>query len=148
AKVAALAVDRERYVAEYGWLHTSTFADDDFSSAVALGVLDLIERDDQAIVRRAGEKGARLLERLGELRARFPGELRDVRGRGLMLGFELASQERSASPLLRVLSEQALLGFFASGWLLHEARIRVTPTLSSHGTIRLEPSAFIEDADL
>lgn len=145
AKISALLVDDARYVAEYGYLHTSTFADDDFSSAMALGVLDLVERDGGALMRAAREKGDRLLARLEDLQAKYPGELADVRGRGLMIGFELARQERSRSPLLRVLSEQNLLGFFVSGALLHEEGVRVTPTLSFHQTIRLEPSAFITE---
>lgn len=146
AKVGALLVDRRRYQPEYGWLHTSTFAEDDFSSAVALAALDVIERDD--VPARAARAGARLLERLQALRARWPEELREVRGRGLMLGFELGQSLGSPSPLVRVLSEQNLLGFVASGWLLHEARVRVAPTLSAHGTIRVEPSAYLSDEEI
>src|SRR5438874_3071596 len=48
----------------------------------SLGVLDLIERDSDAVVRRAGEQGEKLLARLRELQTRFPAALRDVRGRG------------------------------------------------------------------
>ena len=146
AKLSALLVDRARYAPEYGYLHTSTFADDDFSSAVGLGVLDVIEKD--RIEARCKETGDYLLAKLNELRARFPRSVKEIRGRGLMVGLELAKDDHSRSPLIRVLSEQNLLGFFVSGYLLHEQRIRVAPTLSSHGTIRLEPSAYIERADL
>lgn len=142
-KVGALLVDRARYEPEYGYLHTSTFAEDDHSSAVALGALGLIERD--GLPARAARAGALLRERLDALQARFPGQLREVRGRGLMLGFELARAHDAASPLVRVLSRQNLLGFVCSGWLLHEAGIRVAPTLSAHGTIRVEPSAYLDE---
>jgi acetylornithine/succinyldiaminopimelate/putrescine aminotransferase/predicted amino acid dehydrogenase len=145
AKISACLVDEARYVAAYGYLHTSTFADDDFSSAIALAALDLLEADGGALVRACAEKGERLMARLRELRARYPDELREVRGRGLMIGLELAPAARARSPLLRVLSEQSLLGFFVSGTLLHEERVRVAPTLSFHQTIRLEPSAAIPD---
>jgi len=59
--------------------------------------------------------------------------VKDVRGRGLMIGLELAREVHSSAPLIRVLSEQNLLGFFVSGWLLHEHGIRVAPTLSGEG---------------
>jgi hypothetical protein len=54
----------------------------------------------------------------------------------------------SVSPLLRVLSQQKLLSFFLAGHLLREHDIRLAPTLSEHGTLRVEPSAEIADAEL
>jgi acetylornithine/succinyldiaminopimelate/putrescine aminotransferase/predicted amino acid dehydrogenase len=148
AKIAAVLVDRTRYQPDFGYLHTSTFAEDDFSSTVAMAALDLLEQDDGRVMRACREKGEYLLQRLRQIQARYPEQIRDVRGRGLMLGIELQPQIRSRSALLRVLSEQRLLGFFAAGHLLHEERIRVAPGLSSHGTIRIEPSAEISTADM
>jgi acetylornithine/succinyldiaminopimelate/putrescine aminotransferase/predicted amino acid dehydrogenase len=148
AKLAALLVRRDRYVAEFGYLHTSTFADDDFSAAIGLGALDLVTRDDGALMRACREKGEYLLARLRVLQGRHPGVIRDVRGRGLLLGVELAQQDTSASNLLRVASEQHLLGGLVSGYLLHEEDIRVAWTLSVNNTIRLEPSAYISYPDL
>jgi acetylornithine/succinyldiaminopimelate/putrescine aminotransferase/predicted amino acid dehydrogenase len=148
AKLSALLVERERYQPDFGYLHTSTFADDDYSSAIGMGVLDLVDADDGALLRACHQKGDHLMAKLRALRERFPDELAAVRGRGLMIGVELGKLARSPSRLLRVLGEQNLLGFLASGWLLREEKIRVAPTLSSHGTIRLEPSAFIEEAEL
>ncbi|HET9622755.1 MAG TPA: aminotransferase class III-fold pyridoxal phosphate-dependent enzyme [Kofleriaceae bacterium] len=147
-KVSALLVDRARYLKDFGYLHTSTFADDDLSASVALAALDLIERDDGALARRCRDKGEYLLGRLRALQARYPGQLRDVRGRGLLVGIELQPQLRSPSPFIRVMSEQRLLSFFVAGYLLNEARIRVLPALSSHSTIRIEPSADISLAAL
>jgi acetylornithine/succinyldiaminopimelate/putrescine aminotransferase/predicted amino acid dehydrogenase len=146
AKLSALLVDRRRYAEEYGYLHTSTFADDDFSSAVGLAVLDVIE--EERVLERCRETGDHLLARLRELAHRFPLVVKDVRGRGLMCGIELARDVHSRAPLIRVLSEQNLLGFFVTGWLLRERAIRVAPALSAHGTIRLEPSAFLSRAEI
>lgn len=148
AKISAMMVERGRYLEEFGYLHTSTFADDDFSSAIALEVLDVIDADDGALLAACREKGEYLLSRLRELRARHPGQLREVRGRGLMAGIELELQPGSPAPLMRVLCEQGLLGFLVSGWLLHEHRVRVAPTLSAQTTIRLAPSALIQRADI
>lgn len=148
AKISALLIDRSRYVEDFGFLHTSTFADDDFSSEVAIAGLDLLERDDGALVHRCGTVGDEFLARLRDVQARFPDQIRDVRGRGLMIGVEIALQEASPSPMMRVISEQEMLGFALSGWLLRQERIRVAPTLSARATLRLEPSAYLELADV
>lgn len=145
AKISALLVDRERYVEDFGYLHTSTFADDDFSCGIALKVVDLLESKGGILLRQVRERGAYFLSRLEGLRARYPGLLRAVRGRGLMIGIEVRPPRDSASPLLRVLAEQDLLGFVLCGHLLHRERIRVAPAISSHGTLRLQPSAFITE---
>jgi acetylornithine/succinyldiaminopimelate/putrescine aminotransferase/predicted amino acid dehydrogenase len=145
AKISALMVDGERYDHEFGYLHTSTFADDDFSSAIALGVLDILAREDSAVMRLANDKGEKLLQGLRSLQALFPEQVSSVRGRGLMLGIEIAPQLESPSPLLRVLSEQNLISYLASGYLLHEHDIRIAPTLSRKAVLRIEPSAYISD---
>jgi acetylornithine/succinyldiaminopimelate/putrescine aminotransferase/predicted amino acid dehydrogenase len=148
AKISALLIDRTRYLEDFGFLHTSTFSDDDASSEVALGGLELLERDGGALMRRCEETGAYFLARLREVQARYPDQIHEVRGRGLMIGVEIASQVGSPSPMMRLVSEQELLGFVVSGWLLREELIRVAPTLSARATIRLEPSAYIEHEDI
>jgi acetylornithine/succinyldiaminopimelate/putrescine aminotransferase len=148
AKIAALLVERSRYISDFGVLHTSTFADDDYSSAIALKALELLHENDSEPMRLCRQKGDHILGRLETLKKRYPEQITDVRGRGLMVGFELAAQRNSSSALIRVLSEQNLLGLVISGHLLHAHCIRVAPTLSAHGTIRLEPSAFVSVAAL
>jgi len=142
SKISALLVDSERYQNEFGYLHTSTFADDDYSSTIALGALALMDRDDSALIKGCSETGEELLNSLRCLQERFPEQIRDVRGRGLMIGVELAPQTKSSSPLLRVLSEQNGLSYLVSGYLLHEHAIRVAPTLADRAVIRIEPSAY------
>lgn len=148
SKVSALMVERKRYGADFGYLHTSTFAEDELSSAVALAALDLLENDGGALLEACQAKGAHLLSRLRRLSLDFPEQVEAVRGRGLMVGLVLKSQADSPSRLLRVLSEQRLFGFFIASYLLREHSIRVSPALSDHGTIRLEPSAGITIAEL
>jgi acetylornithine/N-succinyldiaminopimelate aminotransferase len=62
--------------------HGSTFAGGPVASAAALAVLDLV--DDPALLRRVRELGARLCDGLRELAG-----VREVRGRGLMVGVGL-----------------------------------------------------------
>ncbi|MEZ4865653.1 MAG: aminotransferase class III-fold pyridoxal phosphate-dependent enzyme [Caldilineaceae bacterium] len=148
AKQGALLVRADQYIEEFGYLHTSTFAEDDFSAAIGLAALDLVTRDQGALLQGCREKGDYLLQRLRALQACYPQVIREVRGRGLMIGVELIPQHDSASNLLRVVSEQNLLGFLTCGYLLHEEGIRIAPTLAANSTIRLVPSAFIQEREL
>jgi acetylornithine/succinyldiaminopimelate/putrescine aminotransferase/predicted amino acid dehydrogenase len=147
-KIAAVLIDEDRYQREFGYLHTSTFAEDDLSCAVALSALDLLERDDGRLMKDCEAKGDYFLRRLHELAVEFPDVVAAVRGHGLMLGVELRPQNDSPSPMIRLLSQQRLLTFLATGYLLHESGIRVAPTLSAHGTIRIQPSAYIQIAQI
>ena len=145
AKVAALLVRSEHYQSEFDLLHTSTYAEDDVSCAVALEALRAI---DGGVLEACRAKGERLLDGLEALRARYPGVIRAVRGRGLMLGVEFQRLTRSPSFLLRLLASQDDLVLALVGYLFNVHRIRVAPTLSDPHTLRLEPSARIAEADL
>ena len=141
-------VKKERYIDSFGYLHTSTFADDCFSSAIGIGVLELLERDGDYLLRICAEKGKYLKEQLVLVQQACPGVIANVSGRGLMLGVEFSHQKNNASPLIRLLSEQSLLGFVVSGFMLNEMNIRVAPTVSSHAVIRIEPSAYISNEQM
>ncbi|MBI4615710.1 MAG: aminotransferase class III-fold pyridoxal phosphate-dependent enzyme [Planctomycetes bacterium] len=144
-KVAALLVDEERYREEFGTLHTSTFAEDEISSRVALAALDRIAGDGGATLDAVKARGERLISGLLRLRQKYPHLIVDVRGRGLMIGIEFARCDDSDSPTIRVLSSQGHLAFVVAGYLLHAAGIRVLPTLSRPETIRIQPSARISE---
>jgi len=143
AKVAALLVSADRYVADFDLKHTSTYAEDDFSCAIALKALELIDDD---MLARAREKGESLLAGLWSLARAYPGVIADVRGRGLMIGLELRPQ--SSGFVLRMLSEQDDLALAVAGYLFNVHRIRILPTLSNPWTLRLEPSSLISDDDI
>ncbi|MDD9972190.1 MAG: aminotransferase class III-fold pyridoxal phosphate-dependent enzyme [Myxococcales bacterium] len=139
-KVGALLVRRDRYVDDFGLLHTSTFAEDDHSACVASRALALLDEDGLAV--RAQAQGERLLRGLQSLCRRYPHAFADARGKGLLLGLELRDLSGSQVPLARALSQQGLLGYLAAGFLFHHGRLRVAPSLSNPHTLRLEPSAY------
>lgn len=72
--------------------HATTFGGTPLACAVALRVLEVIEREHLAD--NARTQGAFLKAGLEALAARYPGVIRQVRGLGLMLGFELAPREQ------------------------------------------------------
>jgi len=143
AKISALLIPRRRYRPEFSFLHTSTFAEDDFSSAVALKTLDILESKEHALLKMCEEKGRYLIDGLRRIRAQYPTVIKDVRGEGLMLGVEFQDQYNSSSNILRQLSHQSDLVYCIAGYFLREHRIRVAPTLSQSFTLRVEPSILI-----
>ncbi len=145
AKISALLVARERYCDEFDLKHTSTYAEDDFSCAIASKTLELI---DDALIAACAAKGERLLTGLRALAAAHPTVIAQIRGRGLMLAIEFHSAAHSSSFLLRFLSAQEDLAYVIAGYLLNVHRIRIAPTLSDRFTLRLEPSAFIEEVEI
>lgn len=82
-------------------IHGSSFGGNPLACAAALATLDILERE--ALPERAAALGARALERLRALRTPL---IREVRGRGLLLGIELS---RRAQPYLEALLERGVL---------------------------------------
>uniref|UniRef100_UPI001461473A aminotransferase class III-fold pyridoxal phosphate-dependent enzyme n=1 Tax=Nocardia higoensis TaxID=228599 RepID=UPI001461473A len=142
-KISAMLVDRAHSVSDFGRYHTSTFADDDLSCAIAEAALDLL-RENQI---RISDTGARLRARLDAVAVRWPRALAGVRGRGLLQGVELVAPAVK-SALLREICDPDMFGYVVAGYLLHTHGIRVLPTLSAPTTLRIQPSAFLSDTEM
>jgi 4-aminobutyrate aminotransferase len=89
--IAAFAASKE-IALQFTKPSASTLGGNPVSSSAALAVLDYIERE--GLCARAEELGAYLRARLEALAAKFP-VIREVRGKGLMLGAELACNDPS-----------------------------------------------------
>ncbi len=76
-------------------LHTSTFLGNPLACAAALAALDVLEQEN--LPARASAEGANWIAGMGELAALYPRQIAAVRGRGLMLGLEMASPALSLS---------------------------------------------------
>jgi acetylornithine/succinyldiaminopimelate/putrescine aminotransferase/predicted amino acid dehydrogenase len=145
-KIGALLVKRERLIGSFSLLHSSTFAGDDISCRVACKVLEIINRDD--VPGRCEKTGQHLLQSLVRLRNTFPDQIRDVRGRGLLVGIEFEDVSSGSSNLLRAVASHGLFGMLASAYFLKVHNIRVFPSLSNPSTLRVEPSSFVKADDL
>jgi len=73
--------------------HATTYGGSPLACAVALKILEVIERE--RLADNARQVGATLKTGLDELARKFPGVIRQVRGLGLMVGFELAPEIRN-----------------------------------------------------
>ena len=142
--IGACLSTAQAYTKDFGDRHSSTFAANTPACRIGLKVLDILTRDDQALVRQVQENGRRLRQALEVLQQRYPKVLHSVRGRGLMLGLEF-EMSRADFPncLLSVLSEQDKLTPLISSYLLNAEGLRVAPTLNGNKVIRLEPSLTI-----
>jgi acetylornithine/N-succinyldiaminopimelate aminotransferase len=107
--------------------HASTFGGTPLACAVALRVLDVIERNDlEANARRVGKL---LLDRLRDLQRKYPNVLRDVRGLGLMIGIEFDPK----------------FGAIEIAKRLHEKNLLTIPAATS--VIRLLPPLNVSESE-
>lgn len=139
AKIAATLIDQDRYHPEFDWMHSSTFAADEFSCMIASEVLKLV---DSNFLEHVVQVGDELLCKLRQLKVRWPNLIADVRGQGLMMGIELYPLLDSPSFLLRLLAGTEDTLYLSAAYLLHVHRLRVMPTLSNPNTLRLQPPAI------
>lgn len=103
-------------------LHSSTFSGYPLGMAAVAAALETIEAED--IPRRAHELGKRLYDHLAEAAGRADSELvREVRGRGLLLGVEL-THPRVAGRLMAALLERRVVAAHALGV---DTVVRFTP---------------------
>lgn len=119
--------------------HSNTFGGGSLAAAVAVRALELII--EEGLIERAREQGARGLERLREIQARYPGYIEEVRGAGMLFALKLRpvvrpsllpGQEELISTLGSVLALRALHlnGVHACFTLNHSQIVRLTPALN------------------
>jgi acetylornithine/succinyldiaminopimelate/putrescine aminotransferase/predicted amino acid dehydrogenase len=140
-------------------LHTSTFGGNAVASAAALTAIRVLY--EEGLIENARGRGEYFSTRLRELAAKHP-TIRDVRGRGLMLGLELvqplvrlvdsrAIQAFTAAVIpgversLREISAEMLMMIAVSAELLNEARVIAYPTLHNGLTLRLQPPLLVKN---
>jgi acetylornithine/N-succinyldiaminopimelate aminotransferase len=84
--------------------HGSTFGGNPVAAAAALAVLDKLQSKD--FLGKVEKKGRYMLRALHAMQRRYPEQIREVRGVGLMAGIEFASP---AEPVLKALRERGIL---------------------------------------
>ncbi|GEC08111.1 diaminobutyrate--pyruvate aminotransferase [Streptomyces spinoverrucosus] len=148
AKTGVVLVREGRYRQDFELIHSSTFGKDSFSSLIALKVIEMLEADGGQAYRAAVERGDKLKAMLEAVRADFPDVVKDVRGRGLMLGLEFHDQSEAASEVIREQTQHGVIGFAVAGYLLRKHNIRTFTTASALHTFRFEPSIHLGDEDI
>ena len=107
---------------ESPFLHTSTFGGNQMACVAGLATLKVIEEED--LLNRGALAGAYLKKGLEEVQKDYPLVIKDVRGRGMMLGIEL-TKEGAGGMLMS---------------LMIDSNILIAYTLNNPKVIRMEPS--------
>lgn len=126
----------------YGYKHSSTFAGNALASRVGLKVLELLQQDNNELIKYVDHLGSNFSESLRNIKLEFPKLVKETRGRGFLLGIEFwCPRNRIGSPyyFLGLMAEQELLAGTISSYLLNVKKIRAAVTLSSSNTLRIEP---------
>lgn len=129
-------------------LHTSTFGGNTLACAVAIETLAVIEEEN--LSEKARELGEYFLRSLSEATAKSP-LVKEIRGRGLMIGLEFHPYEGVLSGLTRgkitEMSKEYTAHLVASE--LHEKfKIITAYTLNNPNVIRLQAPLVIEKSDI
>lgn len=153
-KIGAVLIKESIHDPQFGILHTSTFTEDAPSCNVALKSLELLTKNKNELMVMAGEKGDYLMDGLKAIKKKYPSILKEIRGRGLIIGVEFTLLDNSQSLFFTRTAAQGVFGSVLSGYLFHEHNIRTAPPLNSlvsarpSNIIRIEPSAFISKEDM
>lgn len=144
AKVGALLIEECAYQEAFGLIHTSTYAEDDYSSAIALKTLSICQKEK----RRICTIGATLKQQLLQLQYRYPDIITAIRGQGLMLAVSFKDYLFSQSYGFQLLARSGYMGYVFSGYLLNNFNIRVATPLSTTTAIRIQPSVYISNSEI
>ena len=139
--IGAMLCTASAYTESFALRHSSTFAANTLACRAGLAALQMLTRDDNALVRRVERNGARLKDGLLELQRRYPQLIAEVRGRGFLLGIRFAG-DRHLWPesLLGVALEQEFFTPLFASYMLNVEGVRVAPTLNGKSVIRIEPA--------
>jgi putrescine aminotransferase len=111
-------------------IHTSTFGGNPLACAAARAALKLVRQGH--LCEAARERGAQLLGRMQEIGAAFPNLIREVRGRGLLVGVEFADSDVGGLVIAGLAQRHILCGY----------------GLNDPHTLRLEPPAIITEEEV
>jgi len=157
AKIGVAMINEKVYDPDFGFLHTSTFAEDDLSCSVAEKTLELITENNGLLLKQAKEKGDYLQQSLNRLKKKYPQIVKDIRGRGLMIGLEFEDL-CVYGPLFRYSGQQGFISLLVTSWLLHHHNIRILAPLTTlfkgnpgkkrESILRIQPPVFITHEEI
>ena len=147
APLGAMAADRDIVAAiieHGGFAHGYTYAGNPLACAAGLAVLtEVLERD---LIGNAARQGEKLKAALAELMHRYP-FIGDVRGKGLLLAFELVADRETMDPLPVELNAHVALveEAYSRGLIIYSRRTR-GGTIGDHFMVC--PPLIVSEAQL
>ena len=128
-------------------VHGSTFAKNDMAMAAALATLDVLEEDH--LIENAARQGQRLMHSFRSMMSRYE-LIKDVRGKGAMIGIEFGAPKSFALKMSWRALEAANAGLFCQMItipLFKEHKLLAQVAGHASHTIKLLPPLTISDAD-
>ncbi|MCK3777757.1 aspartate aminotransferase family protein [Ensifer sesbaniae] len=156
AAVGAMIARREVYMKAYGTPKTAmihamaTFGGMGEACVTAIEGINVLY--DEHLIDRAADSGEYLLERLQALKEKYPKIIKDVRGKGLMVGLEFQDFSQTLPMVLRPVVSmlddklKGSLSGFIGALLLRDYDVLVAFTEYNRNVIRLEPPLICERA--
>ncbi|HZA65506.1 MAG TPA: aminotransferase class III-fold pyridoxal phosphate-dependent enzyme [Geminicoccaceae bacterium] len=156
--MAAMIARRPHYMKAYGapkhaLIHgPATFGGIGEACVSAIEALNVLR--DEGLIENAATQGEYLLERLSALQAKYPAMIKEVRGRGLMVGLEFRDISQmlpiGVRQMVAVLDDKlkgSVCGFVGS-LLLKQYGILVAFTEYNRNVVRLEPPLIVQRTHL
>lgn len=112
-------------------IHSSTFGGNPLACAVGLATLEIIEEEN--LTEKAGRAGDIILERLRATQEKYPNLVKEVRGRGLMIGIEFPHEDITSLVLAGLAQRDVLV---------------VPYTFNNPTVTRFEPPLSISDEEI
>jgi acetylornithine/succinyldiaminopimelate/putrescine aminotransferase len=149
AAIGAMIARREIYMKAYGTPKTAmihamaTFGGIGEACITAIEALNVLY--DEGLIDNAGTTGTYLIDRLEALKEKYPKIIKDVRGRGFMIGLEFHDFSQTLPMVLRPLvgmlddKLKGSLSGFVGALLLRDYNVLVAFTEYNRNVIRLEP---------
>jgi ornithine--oxo-acid transaminase len=128
-------------------VHGSTFAKNDMAMAAGLAALAVLE--DEKVIENAAAQGALLFKKLEDMKARFE-LIKEIRGKGLMLGIEFGAPRSLKLKMAWMALEAANVGLFCQMItipLFKDHKILCQVAGHESYTIKLLPPLIITEED-
>lgn len=111
-------------------VHTSTFGGNPLATTAALASLELLEKEN--IAKQAREKGIKLMSELSKTAELYPDVVKEVRGRGLLIGVEFHQTGYAGAIMMKMVENGVVVAY----------------TLNNPSVIRFEPPVVISEEEI
>ncbi len=147
--ISAVVVRPEVWDDRFGFLHSSTFANNNLACAVANATLDVLLKDDRAMIKEVARNGHYFNDRLEALQRRYPEVLTAVRGRGFMRGVEFRKPfEKADSASMAFCGLNGGFVGLLSSYLLNIEGVLTAPVFNNANVMRLQPPLVAGRAEI
>lgn len=142
--IGATLCTRKAWTEEFGYYHSSTFANNQLASRAALATIKKLKENDHALLKHVREIGPYLGHRLDALVEKYPDVFAQHQGLGLMHSLRIKAFSGAESYFLAHASVQGYIVPLICGFLVNVSKVIVAPLFNRQDLLRIEPPLIIE----